>query len=166
MLGTGGSSSGAGTNVSFWLGNVGTETSGSILSPAHANMLVGIKPTLGLVSRTGIIPIAQNEYPLARGKVRYMGEPVAAVAAVDAATAEQALALIRLELRELPSYTTAAEARSPAAVLLHDDKPGNLEREVDNCFGDVEAGFAAADLIREKTFHCAEVTHVHIEPPR
>jgi 4-hydroxybenzoyl-CoA reductase subunit alpha len=112
----------------------------------------------------GIIPIAQNEYPLARGKVRYMGEPVAAVAAVDAATAEQALALIRLELRELPSYTTAAEARSPAAVLLHDDKPGNLEREVDNCFGDVEAGFAAADLIREKTFHCAEVTHVHIEP--
>ncbi|MDT8319576.1 MAG: 4-hydroxybenzoyl-CoA reductase subunit alpha [Xanthomonadales bacterium] len=112
----------------------------------------------------GIIPIAQNEFPLARGKVRYMGEPVAAVAAVDEATAEKALELIRLELRELPSYVTAAEARSPDAVRLHDDKPGNLEREVDDEFGDVEAGFEAADLVREKTFYCDEVTHVHIEP--
>jgi 4-hydroxybenzoyl-CoA reductase subunit alpha len=112
----------------------------------------------------GIVPIAQNEYPLARGKVRYRGEPVAAVAATDAATAEKALELIRFEVRELPSYYTAAAARSPDAVQLHDDKAGNLEREVNNCFGDVEAGFETADLVREEVFHCAEVTHVHIEP--
>jgi amidase len=61
VLGTGGSSSGAGTNVSFWAGNVGTETSGSILSPAHANMLVGIKPTVGRVSRYGVIPITADQ---------------------------------------------------------------------------------------------------------
>jgi len=61
VLGTGGSSSGAGTNVSFWAGNVGTETSGSILSPANQNMLVGIKPTVGRVSRYGVIPITADQ---------------------------------------------------------------------------------------------------------
>ncbi len=60
MLATGGSSSGTGTNVSFWVGNVGTETSGSILSPSHQNMLVGIKPTVGRVSRYGVIPITRR----------------------------------------------------------------------------------------------------------
>jgi len=61
VLATGGSSSGAGTNVSFWFGNVGTETSGSILSPSHQNMLVGIKPTVGRVSRYGVIPITADQ---------------------------------------------------------------------------------------------------------
>ena len=61
VLGTGGSSSGTGTNLSFWLGNVGTETSGSILSPSHQNMLVGIKPTVGRVSRYGVIPITADQ---------------------------------------------------------------------------------------------------------
>src|SRR5262245_6545771 len=61
VLGTGGSSSGTGTNVSFWVGNVGTETSGSILSPSNQNMLVGIKPTVGRVSRYGVIPITADQ---------------------------------------------------------------------------------------------------------
>ena len=61
VLGTGGSSSGVGTNVSFWAGNVGTETSGSILSPSHQNFLVGIKPTIGRVSRYGVIPITADQ---------------------------------------------------------------------------------------------------------
>lgn len=61
VLTTGGSSSGVGTNVSFWAGNVGTETSGSILSPSHQNMLVGIKPTVGRVSRYGVIPITADQ---------------------------------------------------------------------------------------------------------
>ena len=52
---TGGSSSGVGTSANFWAGNVGTETSGSILSPSNQNMLVGIKPTLGLVSRKNVL---------------------------------------------------------------------------------------------------------------
>jgi amidase len=58
---TGGSSSGVGTNASFWAANVGTETSGSILSPTNANMLVGIKPTVGRISRYGIIPITADQ---------------------------------------------------------------------------------------------------------
>ena len=71
ILTPGGSSSGpgAGTAASFAAGAFGTETSGSILSPASANSLVGVKPTVGLVSRTGIIPIASSQDtpgPLAR----------------------------------------------------------------------------------------------------
>ncbi|MGH9939249.1 MAG: amidase family protein, partial [Blastocatellia bacterium] len=58
---TGGSSSGVGTAANFWAGSVGTETSGSILSPSNQNMLVGIKPTLGRISRYGVIPITADQ---------------------------------------------------------------------------------------------------------
>ena len=61
VLATGGSSSGIGTAASFWAANVGTETSGSILSPSSQTMLVGIKPTVGRVSRYGVIPIAADQ---------------------------------------------------------------------------------------------------------
>ena len=61
VLATGGSSSGTGTAASFWAANVGTETSGSILNPSNQNMLVGIKPTVGRVSRYGIIPITADQ---------------------------------------------------------------------------------------------------------
>ncbi len=60
-LATGGSSSGTGTAANFWAANVGTETSGSILSPANANMLAAVKPTVGRVSRYGIIPITADQ---------------------------------------------------------------------------------------------------------
>jgi amidase len=60
-LGTGGSSSGVGTAANFWAGNVGSETSGSILSPANQNMLAAIKPTVGRISRYGVIPITADQ---------------------------------------------------------------------------------------------------------
>jgi len=60
-LGTGGSSSGAGTAANFWVANVGTETSGSVLSPSNQNMLAGIKPTVGRISRYGVIPITADQ---------------------------------------------------------------------------------------------------------
>jgi amidase len=58
---TGGSSSGTGTSASFWAANVGTETSGSILSPSNQNMLAAIKPTVGRISRYGVIPIVADQ---------------------------------------------------------------------------------------------------------
>jgi amidase len=61
VMNTGGSSSGAGTAANFWAANVGTETSGSILSPANQNMLAAIKPTVGRVSRYGVIPITADQ---------------------------------------------------------------------------------------------------------
>ena len=60
-LQTGGSSSGIGTAANLWAGNVGTETSGSVLSPSNQNMLAGIKPTVGRISRYGVIPITADQ---------------------------------------------------------------------------------------------------------
>jgi amidase len=61
VLAVAGSSSGVGTTVNFWAANVGSETSGSILSPSNQTMLVGIKPTVGRISRHGIIPITADQ---------------------------------------------------------------------------------------------------------
>src|SRR6516225_9980463 len=61
VLSPGGSSSGIGTAANFWAANVGTETSGSLLSPANNTMLVSIKPTVGRISRYGVIPITADQ---------------------------------------------------------------------------------------------------------
>jgi 4-hydroxybenzoyl-CoA reductase subunit alpha len=111
----------------------------------------------------GVLPIARSEHPLARDKVRYKGEPVAAVAAVDDATARKAVELIRMRVRALPAYYTAQAALAPDAVAIHAHKPNNIERDVLFELGNVEAGFAAADLVREETFNCAEVCQNQME---
>ncbi|MGO8914279.1 MAG: molybdopterin cofactor-binding domain-containing protein, partial [Stellaceae bacterium] len=111
----------------------------------------------------GVLPVARTEHPLARERVRYRGEPVAAVAAIDDATAAKALKLITMKVRELPAYYTARDAMAPGAVNLHDHRPGNIERNVDFELGDVAEGFAEADLVREKSYHCAEVCQNQME---
>ncbi|MDP3614453.1 MAG: molybdopterin-dependent oxidoreductase, partial [Rubrivivax sp.] len=111
----------------------------------------------------GVIPIAQNEWPLARDRVRYRGEPLFAVAADHVDAADAALAAVVVEIDPLPAHFDVDSARTPGATLLHEDKPGNLERRVEQDFGDVEAGFAAADLVLEREFDCAEVAHGQLE---
>jgi 4-hydroxybenzoyl-CoA reductase subunit alpha len=111
----------------------------------------------------GVLPIARSEHPLARDKVRYRGEPVAAVAAVDDATARQAISLIKLTVRELPAYYTAKAALAPEAVALHARKPRNIERDVLFELGSVEQAFAEAALVREGTYNCAEVCQNQME---
>jgi len=111
----------------------------------------------------GVLPIARSEYPLARDRVRYRGEPVAAVAAVDDATAREALRRIKLTVRELPAYYTARDALAPGAVQLHEKKPGNIERDVLFELGSTAQGFANADLVREGSYNCAEVCQNQME---
>ena len=111
----------------------------------------------------GVLPIARSEHPLARERVRYRGEPVAAVAAVDDATAGEALRRIKLKVRELPAYHSAREALAPDAINIHEHRPHNIERDVYFELGDVAAGFAAADLVREGTYNCAEVCQNQME---
>jgi 4-hydroxybenzoyl-CoA reductase subunit alpha len=111
----------------------------------------------------GVLPIARSEHPLARDKVRYRGEPVAAVAAVDDATARKAISLIKLTVRELPAYFTAQAALAPEAVTLHARKPRNVERDVLFELGSVEQGWAEAALVREGTYNCAEVCQNQME---
>lgn len=133
---------------------------------ARARAVPGVRAVItgaDFAAPYGVIPIAQNEWPLARDRVRYRGEPVVAVAAVDEAAAHAALAAIELAIEPLPAYFDAAAARAPDAVPLHENKPGNIERDVDHTFGDVGHGFAVADHIAEGTFHYAEVAHGQIE---
>jgi 4-hydroxybenzoyl-CoA reductase subunit alpha len=111
----------------------------------------------------GVLPIARSEHPLARDKVRYRGEPVAAVAAVDDATAKRALGLIQLKVRELPAYYSSQEAMAEGAAVIHPHKPNNIERDVLFELGNVKQGFAAADLVREGRYDCAEVCQNQME---
>jgi 4-hydroxybenzoyl-CoA reductase subunit alpha len=111
----------------------------------------------------GVLPIARSEHPLAHDKVRYRGEPVAAVAAVDDATARKAIELIKLKVNEFPGYYTTKAALAPDAVALHARKPGNVERDVLFELGSVADGFAAADLVREGVYNCAEVCQNQME---
>jgi len=111
----------------------------------------------------GVLPIARSEYPLARERVRYRGEPVAAVAAVDDASAREALRRIKFKVRELPAYYTSQAAQAPGAVALHEKKPGNIERDVLFELGSTEQGFAQADLVREGSYNCAEVCQNQME---
>jgi 4-hydroxybenzoyl-CoA reductase subunit alpha len=111
----------------------------------------------------GVLPIARSEHPLARDKVRYRGEPVAAVAAVDDATAKKALALIKLTVRELPAHYSTQAAMTEGATVIHAHKPGNIERDVFFELGSTEQGFAVADLVREARYDCAEVCQNQME---
>lgn len=136
------------------------------IDATRARALPGVRAVItgqDFAAPYGVIPIAQNEWPLARDRVRYRGEPLFAVAADHADAAEAAMAAVVVEIDPLPAHFDTDSARAPGAVLLHDDKPGNLERRVEQDFGDVDAGFAAADLVLERTYDCAEVAHGQIE---
>ena len=112
----------------------------------------------------GVLPVARTEPPIARDRVRYRGEPVAAVAADTIAIARRACDLVRIEYEALPACFSAEEAMAPDAVDLHDHRPGNVERHVEFEIGNVESGFAEADLVHETEYRCAEVCQVQTEP--
>ncbi len=94
-------------------------------------------------------PVVQ--YALAVDKVRFVGEAVAAVAAVDRYTAEDAAGLIDVEYEPLPVVTDPFEAMKPGAAKLHDPLPGNLAFEKTLSFGDVTGDFASADRVIRRT---------------
>src|SRR6202166_2272931 len=112
----------------------------------------------------GILPVGHDEYALALEKVRYVGDNVACVAAVDEATADQALELIDVEYELLPAYFDPEESMKAETDLIHDNKPNNIEKDYHHVFGDPEKGFAEADQIAEARFIANEVTHAAMEP--
>lgn len=112
----------------------------------------------------GILPVGHDEHALAIDKVRYVGDNVACVAAVDAATADKALELIDVEYEVLPAYFDPEESMKAESDLIHDNKPHNLEKDYHHAFGDPEKGFAEADQTAEARFIANEVTHAAMEP--
>jgi 4-hydroxybenzoyl-CoA reductase subunit alpha len=112
----------------------------------------------------GILPVGHDEHALVIDKVRYVGDNVACVAAVDEATAEKALELIDVEYEVLPAYFDPEDSMKAESDFIHDNKPHNLEKDYHHVFGDPEKGFADADQIAEARFIANEVTHAAMEP--
>jgi CO/xanthine dehydrogenase Mo-binding subunit len=100
---------------------------------------------------------------IALEKVRYEGEPVAAVAAETPALAQQALECIEVEYEDLPVIFDTREALQPDAPVIHDQRPGNLVGRFDFGWGDIEQGFREADHIFEDTYVFQSVFHHPME---
>ncbi|HLA28755.1 MAG TPA: molybdopterin cofactor-binding domain-containing protein [Syntrophales bacterium] len=105
-----------------------------------------------------------DQYALAIDKVRYIGDEVAAVAAIDEDTAEEALDLIDVEYEELPAVFDPEEAMKPGAPRIHDHAEHNVGLILPRHFGDVEKGFKESDHIFEDRFVTQGVTHCALEP--
>ena len=113
----------------------------------------------------GTSPPRYDENVLAKDKVRYVGDVVAAVAAVDEPTCYEAIKLIDVEYEELPAVFDPVEAMKDGAPRLFDDKyENNINTRVDHHFGDVEKGFAEADYIKEARFVGNRTYQNPIEP--
>jgi len=104
-----------------------------------------------------------DQYILSVGKTRYVGEEVAAVAAIDSDTAEEAIDLIDIDWEPLPAVFDAEEAMRDGAPLIHEGKERNIAMTMDIERGDVAQAFAESDVIIEETFQSAPQWHCAIE---
>ena len=115
----------------------------------------------GIISRS---PKYMDEYPLAVDRVRFIGEEVAAVAAVDMDVALEALALIKVEYEELPAVFNPLQAQKSGAPQLHEHAPQNISREYHIKKGEPEKVFEQCDYVREDTFTTQSAVHAYMEP--
>jgi 4-hydroxybenzoyl-CoA reductase subunit alpha len=141
------------------------------IDTSRAEALEGVHAVItgqDLPTKYGVIPWTPDENALALEKVRFIGDEVAAVAAVDEDTAEAALDLIDVEYELLPAYFDPREALENCTAAIHEDpkRPdrGNLSKRVQLEFGDVEAGFERSDVVVEAEYTFHGTTHTAIEP--
>src|SRR5438067_12069722 len=112
----------------------------------------------------GILPVSQDEHALCIDKVRFIGDPVAAVAAIDEDAAFDAMNLIEVQYERLQTITSIEEGLLVDEPRIHEyGDGGNVHKKVSLEFGDVDEGFAEADLIREDTFFYEGNTHLPME---
>src|ERR1051325_1028807 len=112
----------------------------------------------------GILPVSQDEHALSIGRVRFIGDPVAAIAAVDEDTAFDAMELIDVEYERLKTISSIEEGVYIDEPRIHDyGAGGNIHKKVALEFGDLEEGFAEADHIREDVFFYQGNTHLPLE---
>ena len=114
----------------------------------------------------GILPVSQDEHALCTDRVRFVGDPVAAVAALDEDAAFDALDLIRVEYEPLPPVASIEEGLAPApgGVPIHDyGDAGNIHKLVAMDFGDVDEGFARADRCSDDLYFYEGNTHLPLE---
>ena len=112
----------------------------------------------------GILPISQDEHALSPERVRFVGDPVAAVAALDEDTAAAACTLIDVEYEQLPAIASIDDALANPEPQLHDyADDGNVHKVISLDFGGVDEAFTSADLVREDVFFYEGNTHLPME---
>jgi 4-hydroxybenzoyl-CoA reductase alpha subunit len=112
----------------------------------------------------GILPVSQDEHALCIDKVRFIGDPVAAVAAIDEDVAFDAMNLIEVEYERLQTISSIEEALMIDEPRIHDyGDSGNIHKKVSLEFGNVEEALSEADLVREDTFFYEGNTHLPME---
>ncbi len=137
------------------------------IDTTRAAALPGVKAVLtgkDLPIPFGILPVSQDEHALALEKVRFVGDPVAAIAATSEEAAAAALGRIAVQYQPLRPVTDARDALAHPEPRIHDyGDRGNLHKLIHLEFGDVEQGFRDADLVREDTFFFEGSTHLPME---
>jgi CO/xanthine dehydrogenase Mo-binding subunit len=130
---------------------------------SKAHRLKGVKAIVTaedtLQKKFSISPTWADKLVLENQKVRYVGDEIAAVAAVDEDTAQEALDLIQVDFEELQGVFDPVEAMKPGAPIIHDSVENNISKVIRLECGDIEAGFAGADLILEETFSTQAQAH-------
>ena len=136
------------------------DTSKAVASPGVFAIITG----KDLPISYGILPVSQDEHALCIDKVRFIGDPIAAVAAIDEDAAFDAMNLIEVEYEPLNTISSIDEAILIDEPRIHEyGDGGNVHKKVSFEFGDVDEGFAEADLIREDTFFYEGNTHLPME---
>jgi len=126
--------------------------------------VVAIATGKDLPTPFGILPVSQDEHALCTDRVRFVGDPVAAVAAVDEDAAFDALDLIAVDYEPLPPVGSIDDGLAPAATPIHDyGDQANIHKLVSMEFGDTEQGFARADRVYEDLFFYEGNTHLPLE---
>lgn len=138
------------------------------IDTSRAKVLPGVRAVISAedipMVKFGNYPEWVDRYPLAVGRVRYVGEAVAAVAAMDEQMAEEALALIKVDYEPLTYYLDPRDATQSGAELIHKDKERNISHHLVKAYGDTERGFREADYVREDTYQTEPNNPAAIEP--
>ena len=143
------------------------------LDTSRAKALPGVKAVVTAADVPGLAGSGEVPYGMipcvARDKVVFVGQTIAAVAAVDPDIAAEALELIDIDYEELPAAVEVIAAMQPEAPVIYpgihiEDLPGNIFWHVENKRGDIETGFQKADIVLENTFRTQTVHQGHLEP--
>jgi len=138
------------------------------IDTSEAKKLPGVKAVITHKNvprkKYGISPARYDENIFCIDKVRFVGDEVAAVAAIDEETVYKALELIKVEYEVLPAVFDPVEALVPGAPLVQEEYPGNINTEIHHSFGNVEKALSRAFHVRKDTFIGHRTTHAMLEP--
>ena len=136
------------------------------IDTSRAEALLGVKAVVTYADTPGMRfgPRSEDWTILADDKARFTGDEIAAVAATDEDTAEEALDLIEVEYEELPFVTDPLEAMRHGAPLVHEDKPGNIAAEFKIEAGNVDEALENSDIVYEDRYYTNQVYQAYLEP--